>query len=255
MRLDAGLCGGSVPTLARKIRHPTRALRFHCPRVSIEETKLEERRQKRIVPKEASQTSKVPVIGFDKRLSPVHRRLTMALIKWRYGLDASGSGQPTIIFVPSSEATSEGELPLRLPGDNMVLLRQVADQLFPIVKQRPTIFALPDTDDWLVQELRKFAEVQLDVQFPLFVERVTQELQGAVKEQLREHLRQQMHQSDYVVVQERKGLWHAVVAAWAGSRPVFAEATSLAFQMLADVTASRREDLVALVAGWTGCAS
>jgi hypothetical protein len=208
------------------------------------------------MPKEASQTSKAPVIGFDKRLSPAHRRLTMALIKWRYGLDASGSGQPTIIFVPSSEATaSEGELPLRLPGDNIVLLRQIADQIFPIVKQRPTIFALPDTDQWLVRELRKFAEIPENAEFSVLLERATREWQGTVKEQLREHLRHRIGQSDYVVVQERKGLWHAVVAAWADSRPVFAEATSLAFQMLADVTTSRQEDLVALVAGWTGCAS
>ena len=208
------------------------------------------------MPKEASQTSKVPVIGFDKRLSPVHRRLTMALIKWRYGLDASGSGQPTIIFVPSNEAAaSEGELPLRLPGDNIALLRQVADQIFPIVKQKPTIFALPDTDQWLVQELRKFAEVPENAEFSVLVERAMREWQGTVKEQLREYLRHRLGQSDYVVAQERKGLWHAVVAAWVGSRPVFAEATSLAFQMLADVTASRQEDLVALVAGWTGCAS
>jgi hypothetical protein len=208
------------------------------------------------VPKEASQTSKVPVIGFDKRLSSTHRRLTIALLRWRYGLDASGSGQPTIIFVPSSEATAtEGELPLRLPGDNIVLLRQIADQIFPIVKQRPTLFVLPDTDRWLVQELRKFAEVPENSEFSVLVERAMREWQGTVREQLREYLRYRLGQSDYVVVQERKGLWHAVVAAWAGSRPVFAEATSLAFQMLADITARRQEDLVALVAGWTGCAS
>jgi hypothetical protein len=207
------------------------------------------------VPKEASQTSKVPVIGFDKRLSSTHRRLTIAFLRWRYGLDASGNGQPTIIFVPSNEAATEGEPPLKLPGDNIVLLRQVADQIFPIVKQRPTIFALPDTDQWLVQELRKFAEVPEDAAFAVLVERAMREWQGTVKEQLREHLRYRLSQSDYVVVQERRGLWHAVIAAWAGYRPVFAEATSLAFQMLADVTASRQEDLVALVAGWTGCAS
>jgi hypothetical protein len=207
------------------------------------------------VPKEASQTSKVPVIGFDKRLSSTHRRLTIALLRWRYGLDTSGSGQPTIIFVPSNEAATEGEPPLKLPGDNIVLLRQVADQIFPIVKQKPTIFALPDTDQWLVQELRKFAEVPEDAAFAVLVERAMREWQGTVKEQLREHLRYRLSQSDYVVVQERRGLWHAVIAAWAGYRPVFAEATSLAFQMLADVTASRQEDLVALVAGWTGCAS
>jgi hypothetical protein len=208
------------------------------------------------VPKEAGQTSKAPVIGFDKRLSPTHRRLTIAFLRWRYGLDASGSGQPTIIFVPSNEAAAaEGELPLKLPGDNIVLLRQVADQIFPIVKQKPTIFALPDTDQWLVQELRKFAEVPENAEFSVLVERAMREWQGTVKEQLREHLRYRLSQSDYVVVQERRGLWHAVIAAWAGSRPVFAEATSLAFQMLADVTASRQEDLAALVAGWTGCAS
>lgn len=223
-------------------------------------TGLTEQEQKR-----KSRVRRTMTFYFSEGLSQRQRKFVSALLRWRYGLTErvfNADEANIVVAATESEVSSltstVGLTKLILPGYDLVLLRQIGDSSLSVSGDAPRIL-LPYGDDWLNRQLsRRGYKVKACDEIASILVKFNQVRNFEQQEQLRTELGKLLLDSlediDYVVVTERGGPLHFVIAAFGSviGKPVIAEAVSPILLSLADSFVSRREDLIALVDAVTG---
>ncbi len=184
-------------------------------------------------------------------------KFVLTLLSWRYGLkeQTANATEASVVIVNSEEEGSTLALSgkIVLPANDFGMIRRVADDHFPIVSERPTIF-LPPGDDWLTNQVKRYATVvdcdKLTTHLQNLNAALNAEQRLEINKIVRRLLREWISASDYVVISERCGTLHIVVGAMASAlgKPVLAEATSAVMTSIVDYFVPRREDLLSLVA-------
>lgn len=204
-------------------------------------------------------------VFFSEGVDHKRRKFVAALLKWRYGVtQRTFQLEEADIVVAATEselqgyATSDHKF-IVLPGFDLSLCRRVGDELLSTghTDNVPTIL-VPPGDDWLINQLeRRRYKVNkclaVQEQLVLFSRSVTAEQQNQIRADLKRLLMESVENADYVVVSERCGPMHLIVAAMASifGKPVMAEAYSPILSAIVDYFVARREDLIALVDAMT----
>jgi len=200
-------------------------------------------------------------VFFSEGIDQKRKKFITALLKWRYGITQRTfqlSEADSVSAATESEVQgySTGDQPLIvLPGFDLTLFRRVGDELLHTghTDNVPTLL-IPPGDDWLINQFeRRHYKVNkcLAIQAELvkFNQAVTTEQQNQIRAELKQLLLESLEEADYVVVSERCGSMHLIVASMASvfGKPVLAEAYSPILSAIVDYFVARREDLIALV--------
>lgn len=207
------------------------------------------------------------VVYFTDGLSQRQRKLIAALLRWRYGLTERAfdiDSASVIIAATETEVSSllaslGGNDKVVLPGYDLLLLREMADSILEVTGQFPVILC-PEGDKWLIAQLRnrgyrlRCAENIVDA-LKKFEQARNHEQQNTIRAEISRLLIDLFEDVDYVVVTERCGPLHLVIASYASilGKPTLAETTSPIMSAIADSFVRRREDLIALVDAITTC--
>jgi hypothetical protein len=204
-------------------------------------------------------------VYFSNGVDQKRRKFISALLKWRYGISQRTyqlEEADVIIAATESEVQSYATSPEKLivlPGYDLGLLRRVGDEVLHTghTNNVPTLL-VPPGDDWLINQFeRRHYRVDrcLAVQSELnkFNSAVTPEQQNQIRSEIRRLLMESMENVDYVVVSERCGTMHVIIASMASvfGKPVMAEAYTPVLSAIVDYFVGRREDLIALVDAMT----
>lgn len=188
-------------------------------------------------------------------------KLASALLNWRYGINQrSFELDDTDIIVVGTESEFQAYSvsdKLVLPGFDLLMLREIADEHIKPTGNKPTIL-VPPGDDWLISQFKRSHYNVNDCSELLekirrFNGAFNFEQQAAIRSEIRRLLIDMLDGVDYIAVSERCGAVHVVIASVGAvlGKPVFAEAVSPVVSAIADFFVPRREDLVALVDAMT----
>jgi hypothetical protein len=204
-------------------------------------------------------------VYFSSGVDQKRRKFIAAILKWRYGITQRTfqlEDADIVVAATESEVQSYSTSPdkiIVLPGYDLGLLRRVGDDILHTghTNNAPTIL-VPPGDDWLINQLerrRYKVDKCLAVLSELnkFNSAVTSEQQNQIRSEIRRLLMESMEKVDYVVVSERCGAMHIIVASMASvfGKPVMAEAYTPILSAIVDYFVGRREDLIALVDAMT----
>jgi len=204
-------------------------------------------------------------VYFSSGVDQKRRKFIAAILKWRYGITQRTfqlEDADIVVAATESEVQSYSTSPdkiIVLPGYDLGLLRRVGDDILHTghTNNAPTIL-VPPGDDWLIDQLerrRYKVDKCLAVLSELnkFNSAVTSEQQNQIRSEIRRLLMESMEKVDYVVVSERCGAMHIIVASMASvfGKPVMAEAYTPILSAIVDYFVGRREDLIALVDAMT----